>query len=128
LIVGLGIGFVDVPRFEAMEGRHGVRLHQKVFTDGERAYAARRARGYESLAVRFAAKVAALRALRMHAGQWHDFEVSRKPGRPPVMTFHGEAARVAEQLGVTNVALTLTHDALCCVGQVVLESGAGAGR
>jgi len=112
---------VDVPRFEAMEAHHGPRLHRKVFTPGERAYAAGRARGHESLAVRFAAKLAALRALRMKSGCWHDFEVSRDAGRPPVMTFHGEAARAADRLGVTGVAVTLTHDALCCIGQVVLE-------
>jgi holo-[acyl-carrier protein] synthase len=126
MIVGLGIGFVDVPRFEALEERHRTRMHRKLFTEGECAYAARRARGHESLAVRLAAKTAALRALGMSSGRWHDFEVTRKRGRPPVMNFHGQAARAAEALGVTDIALTLTHDALCCVGQVVLESRGAA--
>jgi len=122
VILGLGIGLVEVPRFEAMEERHRERLHAKVFTAGERAYASRRKRGYESLAVRLAAKLAARRALGLASAGWHDFEVTRAPGRPPVMRFHGAAADAAARLGVTDVALTLTHDALCCVGQVVLES------
>ena len=121
MIVGLGIGLVDVRRFEAVEERYRARLHAKVFTDGERAYAGRRARGYESLAVRFAAKLAARRALGLPPGRWRDFEVTRKSGRPPVMQFHGAALRAAERLGVNAVSLTLTHDALCCIGQIVLE-------
>ena len=123
MIVGVGVEWLDVPRFEALERRHGDRLLARIFTAGERAFAARRARGHESLAVRFAAKVAARRALGLRAARWHELEVVREPRHAPQMVFHGEAARAAERLGVTRISLTLTHDAACCVGQVVLEGG-----
>jgi len=124
MIVGLGIALVDVPRFEAALARRGARLCERLFTAGERAYADRRARGAESLAVRFAAKGAARRALGLPAAAWRDLEVVRAPRAAPELVFHGAVAERARELGVTKVALTLTHDAALCVGQVVLEGRA----
>ena len=121
MIVGVGVEWLDVPRFEAAERRFGNRLRARLFTPRERAYAAARARGYQSLAVRFAAKLAARRALGLSSAHWHELEVERRPGEQPRMRFHGTAARAAQRLGVTTVSLTLTHDASCCVGHIVLE-------
>lgn len=126
MIVGVGIEWLDVPRFEALEARFGERLRERVFTEEERAFADRKARGHESLAVRMAAKIAARRALGLPFARWQDVEVRRRQGRAPSLHFRGEAARAAEALGVTHVALTLTHDAAACIGQVVLESEEGA--
>ncbi len=113
-----------MPRFEAAERRHGVRLHRRLFTEQELRYAAARARGVESLAVRFAAKLAARRALGLSRAHWQEIEVVRRRGEAPGLRFHGRAAEAAERSGVTRAALTLTHDPACCVGQVVLESDA----
>lgn len=121
MIVGVGIEWLDVPRFEAVERRFGERMRERLFTEGERRFASEKARGHESLAVRLAAKIAARRALGMTAARWQDLEVVRARGRAPRMHFHGAAAAAAERLGVTHVALTLTHDAAACIGQVVLE-------
>lgn len=116
----MGVGYVDVPRFESAAQRHGERLQQRLFTAGERAYAARRS---QSLAVRFAAKLAARRALGLPAAHWREIEVVRRSGEAPTLRFHGRAAAAAERLGVRHAALTLTHDRCCCIGQVVLEDG-----
>lgn len=121
MIIGVGVEWLDVARFEAAERRYGSRLRQRLFTAAERAYAARKRRGHESLAVRFAAKLAARRALGLESARWHDLEVERRPGAAPRLRLHGAAARAAERLGVTRIALTLTHDSACCVGHVVLE-------
>ncbi len=114
---------MDVPRFEAAADRHGERLRRRLFTEGERAYAARRSRGVESLAVRFAAKLAAARALGLAGAHFREIEVVRKRGEAPALHFHGRAAAAARRLGVEQAALTLTHDPWCCIGQVVLEGG-----
>lgn len=111
-----------MPRFEAVESRFGERLRERLFTEGELDFARAKARGHESLAVRLAAKIAARRALGLTAARWHDLEVVRTGGRAPRLQLHGRAAARASQLGVTHVALTLTHDAAACIGQVVLES------
>jgi len=121
LIVGVGIELLDVPRFEAAEGRFGARLHERLFTAGELSFAAGKARGHESLAVRPAAEIAARRARGLSAARWHELEVVRGRGRAPRLVLHGAAAEAGRALGVTRIALTLTHDAACCIGQVVLE-------
>jgi holo-[acyl-carrier protein] synthase len=118
------VGYVEMSRFEAMAQRHGERLRRRIFTEGEQAYAARRSRGLESLAVRFAAKLAAHRALGLRGAHFREIEVVREPGEAPSLCFHGRAAEAAAQLGVRHAALTLTHDPSCCVGQVVLEDEA----
>ena len=64
MILGMGIELLDVPRFRCALERFDARLRTRVFTDGERAYARARHKGeVQSLAVRFAAKCAAKRAL-----------------------------------------------------------------
>ena len=121
MIVGLGIDAVELPRFARASARFGDRLAERLFTPGERAYAAARRRADQSLAVRFAAKCAARRALADGWLGWHDIEVVREPDRAPVLRFHGAAERRAQRLGVARAALTLSHGEGVCVAQVVLE-------
>ena len=122
MIVGVGIELVDRQRFESLLDRFGDRLRDRLFTDGEREYAARNKQDGESLAVRFAAKLAARRALQTTALRWRDIEVVRDRQGPPTLRLTGGAERAARRAGVSNIALTLTHDAQWCVGQVILES------
>ena len=123
MIGGLGIESVDTPRFEAALDRFGDSLRRRLFTAEERAYAAKRSRGVESLAVRFAAKLAARRALRGRGLTWRDVEVVRERGSAPTLRLHGAADRAARALGVQRISISLTHDRRWCLGQVVLESG-----
>jgi holo-[acyl-carrier protein] synthase len=122
VIVGVGIELVDRERFESLLDRYGDRLRGRLFTDGERDYAARKQRDGECLAVRFAAKLAVRRALRASGLRWRDIEVVRHRQGPPTLRLTGSAERAASRAGVSNIALTLTHDAQWCVGQVILES------
>lgn len=111
-----------MPRFEAAVVRFGERLRRRLFTADERAYADARARGAESLAVRFAAKLAARRALGGAVASLREIEVVRRRGEAPGLRFHGRAAVAARRLGVSRASVTLTHDRSACVGQVVLEA------
>lgn len=122
MIVGVGIELVDRRRFERLLDRYGDRLRSRLFTECEREYAARRHKDGESLAVRFAAKRAAMRALRATALRWREIEVVRDRQGPPTLQLTGGAERAARRAGVSNIVLTLSHDARWCVGQVILES------
>jgi holo-[acyl-carrier protein] synthase len=118
VIVGIGVQFVDTARFEATLDRFGERVRDRLFTAEERAYSAssgshRTARGAQSLAARFAAKLATRQALSAPSLPWREIEVIR-----------AAAQRVAGSVGVDCIALTLTHDAQWCIGQVILESHA----
>ena len=75
-MIRTGIDVVDIARFgAALES--WPRLAERLFTDGERSYAATRLRPVESLAARFAAKEATFKALGegWPALSWHQVEV-----------------------------------------------------
>ncbi|MCZ6783576.1 MAG: holo-ACP synthase [Proteobacteria bacterium] len=121
MILGIGVEWLEVPRFEAALRRFGPRLRERLFTEAEQDYAAGRAGAAQSLAVRFAAKAAGRRALGRPAVRWRDLEVVRSESGAPALAFHGAAERAARELGVKAVTLSLTHDASYCLGQVILE-------
>ena len=123
MIVGLGVELVDAARFESLLARFGQRLRARLYTEAEQAYAASRGRSAESLAVRWAAKVAARRALGLRSLPWRDVEVVREGEGAPALRFHRRAAAAAQRLGVRHVALSLSHEAGLCIGHVVLEDG-----
>jgi holo-[acyl-carrier protein] synthase len=105
-VSGVGIDLLEVERLErALERRP--RLAERVFTDGERAYAARRARPGIHLAARFCAKEAVAKALGMTAWSWRDVEVVATEAAPQLRLSGAVAAR-AEALGV-HAFVSLTH-------------------
>ncbi|HVP29937.1 MAG TPA: 4'-phosphopantetheinyl transferase superfamily protein [Myxococcota bacterium] len=122
-ILAVGLELVDTPRFERLLARRGERLLARVYSAEERAYAARRSRGHESLGVRLAAKLAARRALGGGIAL-REIEIVRRRGEAPTLRFHGAAADRARARGVTRAGVTLTHDPAFCVSQVVLEGEA----
>ena len=105
---GIGIDLLEIERLErALERRPA--LAHRLFTDGERAYAAARARPGQHLAARFCAKEAVAKALKLQAWSFLDVEVLGGDG-PPEVRLHGAAASRAAALGVqVNVSLTHTH-------------------
>ncbi|MCU0312237.1 MAG: NAD(P)H-hydrate dehydratase [Acidimicrobiales bacterium] len=129
MIVGLGVDVVDLERFGAVLARRpGVA--ERLFTDAERAYAEQGRDPVERLAVRFAAKEAALKALGVGIGPagWHDVEVVRGDAGRPSLVLRGGAAERAEALGVTAVEVTLTHGDLVAAAVVVAERAPDPGR
>lgn len=126
MIVGTGIDICEVHRIrQAIESDHGLRLKQRVFTPREIAYAERKANPFERFAARFAAKEAGMKALgtgwRGGIG-WCDLEVSNLPSGRPTLLFHGKAKEIADRLGATNIALSLTHTAEQAMAMVILEA------
>jgi len=125
MIVGTGIDIAEVPRIREAIERHGQRFLNRIFTEGEIQYCESKANRVERYAARFAAKEAGMKAIGTgwnHGVRWRDIEVARKPGGRPSLVLHGKAAEFAAKLGVTNVALSLTHTADQAMAQVILES------
>jgi holo-[acyl-carrier protein] synthase len=110
-IVGLGTDLVEVSRFRLAMQRRGERLGERLFSDAERAYANRQKDPAKSLAARFGAKEAVMKALGV--GLWkfklRDVEVVRQPGGAPRVALHGRAAEMAAERGVADWHLSLTH-------------------
>jgi holo-[acyl-carrier protein] synthase len=125
VIVGSGVDLCEVPRIQQAIARHGQRFLERVFTPGEIAYADSKANRFERYAARFAAKEAGMKALGTgwRGGiAWQDFEVANLPSGRPALRFHGQAAKIAEKLGVSNIALSLTHTREQALAMVILES------
>lgn len=115
MIVGVGIDVVDIDRFEASLQRTP-RMREKLFTEAEAALP------LQSLAARFAAKEALAKALGAPRGlQWHHAEVVVLDSGQPYLELRGTVRARADELDVTAVHLSLSHDAGIASAVVVLE-------
>ena len=125
MIVGSGVDLAEVPRIKRAFDHYGARFRDRIFTELEIAYVERKANRYERYAARFAAKEAGMKAIGTgwrHGVRWKDFEVTNLPSGKPTLKLHGVAAEVGAKLGVTNIALSLTHTAELGMAYVILES------
>jgi holo-[acyl-carrier protein] synthase len=125
VIVGIGIDLAEVHRIREAIERHGQRFIDRVYTEKEIAYVERKANKYERYAARFAAKEAGMKAVGTgwkRGVRWRDFEVTNLPSGRPTLQLHGEAAKFAENLGVRNIALSITHTAAQGMAIVILET------
>ena len=126
-VCGVGVDAVDVERLRhALERRPG--LATRLFTDGERAYAARAADPGPRLAARFAAKEAVAKALGVGIGavSWREVEVRRSDAGAPMIALAGRAAALAAAQGVGRWHLSLSHTDTLALATVIAEAGPAA--
>jgi len=103
----VGLDLLEIDRLErALARRPG--LAERLFTDGERAYAATSGRPARHLAARFCAKEAVSKALAMDVLRPREIEVVGGGDGPPSVRLHGAAAARAAELGA-RVHISLTH-------------------
>ena len=114
----VGVDLVEIPRLAAVLERYGQRFLDRIYTPAEQA----RARGRPAeLAVRFAAKEATMKALgtgRRGVG-WREVELRSDPRGRPLLRLHGRAAARAAALGLTDFAVSLSHERSMAVAMVV---------
>jgi holo-[acyl-carrier protein] synthase len=94
-----------------------------VYSEAERRDCFRRASPYASLAGRFAAKEAVLKALGVGwtgGVRWQDVEVVNDPSGKPVARIQGRVRSLMETAGITTIQLSLSHDAAYAMAQVIL--------
>lgn len=111
--VSVGIDLVQLSRVADSLSRFGDRFLRRVFTPGEIAYAtAAPALTVERLAARFAAKEAAFKAIGLHelGACWRQIEVAREDSGACRLILHGDAQTTAQQRGVVDLALSLSHE------------------
>jgi len=124
MILGTGVDLAEVPRIQAAIERYGPRFIERIYTSLEIAYVDRKANRFERYAARFAAKEAGMKALGTgwkRGITWRDFEVANLPSGRPTLRFYGVASQVAQQLGVRQISLSLTHTAELAMAHVILE-------
>src|SRR5215213_11517491 len=105
----LGIDIVKVDRIRAALERFGDRFSNRVLTPSERRYV--RARP-ETFAGRWAAKEAVSKVLGLGVRGigWKEIEVERLPTGQPSVRLHRREAQRAEQLGMSRIAVSISHE------------------
>ncbi|MFA5867451.1 MAG: holo-ACP synthase [Actinomycetota bacterium] len=126
-INGTGIDLIEIHRIEQAVSRFGDRLLKRVFSEREIAYASGKANPYPSLAARFAAKEAFIKALSPISSDGlslNEIELVAGEGlKKPGFTFYGRSREIVEAAGLTRIAVSLTHSREYAAAIVILEVG-----
>lgn len=118
----MGIDIIEVARIERSIERLGQRFLDRIFTIQEQKYCEGRP---ERLAGRFAVKEAVGKALGIGIGdvRWQEIEVINDRRGRPVLALHGDAKDLAENLGLHNWSISMSHSEANAVGMAVALGG-----
>ncbi len=117
-VIETGIDIVEIERVAELARRYGDRFGRRVYGESEwRTYRGRPA----SLAARFAAKEAVIKALGWSEMALHEIRVVRADGERPRVELFGRARERASALGVRHIALSLSHSHRYAVASVVVQ-------
>ena len=120
----VGIDLVVVEEISESLATHGAHYLDRVFTPGEQRDCTTPA-GLDParLAARFAVKEATMKVLRIgdHALAWTDIEVRRDPEGWVDVALAGRAAALAGEVGISDLAASLTHERGHAAAVVVAE-------
>jgi holo-[acyl-carrier protein] synthase len=123
---GIGVDAVDIERFRRSLARTPS-MHERLFTPDELAYVRPKADPVPSLAARFAAREAVMKALGVGLGAFgfQDVSVERAASGEPSLVVTGVAQQLAEAAGVSHWHLSITHTDTVAIAYVVASSAAG---
>lgn len=120
--IAVGVDLVEVDRIRRLLADNPA-AEEDIFTGRERAYCAGKRNRLASLAARFAAKEAVLKALGTGLGpgtRWTDVEVVNTPlGRPRVRLSGGAEDRAAKA-GAASVEVSLSHSGAYAIAHAVM--------
>lgn len=121
-MIGIGVDVVEIERFRISLQRTPT-MRERLFTSTELEYVAAKADPVPSLAARFAAREAVMKALGLGLGAFafHEVWVERAESGAPSLAFDGRARELSDAAGVARWHLSLTHSDLVAVAYVVAE-------
>lgn len=121
-VKGIGVDAVDIDRFRTVLQRTPS-MRERLFTQEELDYVAPKADPVPSLAARFAAREAVMKAMGLGLGAFgfHEVWVTRAESGAPSLCITGRALELAVDRGITRWHLSLTHTDLVAIAQVVAE-------
>src|SRR5215213_9912986 len=105
----LGIDIIKVGRIRDTLARFGRRFAKRVLTPAEDRYVRDRP---DTFAGRWAAKEAVSKVLGLGVRGigWTEIEIERLPTGQPNVRLHRRAAQRAEQLGMSRIAVSISHE------------------
>ena len=113
-----GVDLVEIQRIQQSVERFGSRFLNRIFTNRELAYCNGRP---EALAARYAAKEATAKALGTGIGKiaFLDIEVVSNDDRGPSLRLHRAAVDRLNELGVSTLSLSISHERTLAIAFVV---------
>ena len=114
----VGVDIIEIERIEEAVARWGERFLNRVYTEAELGICRERA---PALAVRFAAKEAVMKALGTGTNGvgWREIEVLSNPDGKPLVYLYGGARKKADELGLVDMDVSLSHSREYAVASVV---------
>lgn len=119
-MLSVGVDLIETGRIARALERWGDRFLSHVYTPAELTYS----RNHVSeLAARFAAKEAISKALGtgLRGVTWREMEILPDRRGKPLVRLHGRARRRAEELGLDEFAISLSHSRRYAVAFVVAK-------
>jgi holo-[acyl-carrier protein] synthase len=111
-ILGIGTDITECLRIAQMIERHGELFITRVYTPQEIQYCQSRKQATQHFAGRWAAKEAVLKAVGTgwrRGISWRDVEIRNQPGGKPVVALYGGVRDVAEELGIGQILVSISH-------------------
>jgi holo-[acyl-carrier protein] synthase len=111
-IFGIGTDITECLRIAQMIDRHGELFITRVYTPREIEYCQSRKQATQHFAGRWAAKEAVLKAVGTgwrRGISWRDVEIQNQPSGKPVVAIYGGLRDFAEELGVNEVLISISH-------------------
>ena len=122
-IIGIGNDIVEIGRIRNALGKHGEAFVRRLLTPGEIALAGSKYDPVIFYAGRWAAKEACAKALRCGIGEkcsFTDITVLNNENGAPEITLTGNALNSFQQLGGSNIFLSISHEKDYAVATVVI--------
>jgi holo-[acyl-carrier protein] synthase len=106
--IATGVDLIEISRIEEVVARHGRHYLERIYTPAELEQCGKRV---ESLAGRYAAKEAVVKALGCGIGEvtWKEIEILNDVNNAPMLSLHGMAKQKADELGVTQWSVSISH-------------------
>ncbi|TAL22348.1 MAG: holo-[acyl-carrier-protein] synthase, partial [Nitrospirae bacterium] len=123
MIYGIGIDLVKIERMKDVIEKWGEKFLKRVFTANEISYCYEKKNPYLSLAVRFAAKEALIKAIGSEIPvSLTDIEIINSLTGKPIIKTNGRLESFFKEKNISRVALSLSHEKEYGIACVVLEN------
>ncbi len=122
MIIGIGTDLIEVARLEKSIGKPG--FLTRIFTAKELEICEHKQSRIQSLAARFAAKEACMKAMGTGWTEgvgFQEIEVLNNENGAPQVYLHGKTSAKAKKLGVTHIYISLSHLKEMATATVILE-------
>jgi holo-[acyl-carrier protein] synthase len=102
----VGVDIIEIKRIEKAVSRWGNVFLNRVYTDSELQLYGNKP---SSLAARFSGKEAVIKALGSNRVAYRDIEIIPDDSGKPHVNLYGKAGKRAKDIGVQNLAVSLSH-------------------